>query len=822
MQHSHLRCLPTMAVLLVIVIVLFLTDRAQVQSLVAQKHVAADSILHDVQAQFDRFVSRSIRSTRGLATKIDPAMTMDQQAFETLIDDTVIEAVKLQRVELAPGFVTSLVYPQDGNQSLIGKSPLSGSGDDVQALIGQAARRFPVLSRIIMDNEGRGELETQSEFRRAEGDQILSVGMIRVVTSFALSLTDPSGTLESSDLEFLSLARPAGSPEPVIPADWQKTGKFAPHSQIMRYPPGDFHLFLRPKDGWQVTFAEMAPYRLKYGGLALLLLLPIFLANRFAVSNDAARQSLARMETDLEGVLQNLPGAAMSITIPAGNSEPGPDDAIRFLNPDSSERIWGLPAKTVEADPTVFWSSMHSPDDVERLLEAVKNSHRSLEPVNEIWAITTDDGEKKWLLGHGIPTRKPDGSVQWAVLIFDTTDQVKHEAELNDQRELAFQAQKNQSIGHLTGGVAHDFNNLLAVVLGNLELLEMRKHDRESLEYIDAAIKAVKRGSDLTRSMLAFAGQARLSPVTLNLNEVLNESRRWIERVLPESVEMRFALNESLGATSVDRSSLESAILNLILNARDAMEGRGELTIKTENVQISADAPPIHGETLAPGSYVQLSISDTGHGVAEADQERVFDPFFTTKGRDKGTGLGLSMVLGFMQQTGGAVRMESSPENGSTFVLLFPREDAHLSKEQPPAKATSDAALRNLRVLVVDDDEAVLDILVRMLAATGIEVVPANSGDEALSLFTDNPNFDLLLTDVVMPGKLQGPELASRVKAQNPDLPVILLSGFSDPVADDQRREDQEFMRLMKPLERSALLAAVKTVAAAPDHAAQQ
>ncbi len=389
-----------------------------------------------------------------------------------------------------------------------------------------------------------------------------------------------------------------------------------------------------------------------------------------------------------------------------------------------------------------------------------------------------------------------------AVLILDDV------TELERNREQAERSSRLSAIGRLTGGVAHDFNNLLAVIMGNLELLRDEDLEAERSGLIDAALGATRRGADLTRNMLAFARRSRLSPERLDLTGVIDEAQEWIGRTLPETVRVETSLQPDLWMVSVDRNSLENALLNLILNARDAMDSRGRLTISASNVEVAADVIEPGGDALSRGRYVMVSVSDSGPGIPEAQLAKIFDPFFTTKAPGQGTGLGLSMVAGFVAQSGGAVRVRSDPGVGTTFNLYFPALAAEPSEESVARTEDRKTKYARNRILLVEDEDAVREVQKGMLERAGHDVTTAETGDDALEIFRNAPDFDLLVTDVIMPGALQGNDLAVAIRKSAPDLPVIFISGYSENALTGTPCDSAEF-RLLKPVRRDELLATV-------------
>lgn len=371
------------------------------------------------------------------------------------------------------------------------------------------------------------------------------------------------------------------------------------------------------------------------------------------------------------------------------------------------------------------------------------------------------------------------------------------------------QAQRIDTIGQLTGGVAHDFNNLLAVILGNLELLEDFDLPEPAYSLLDRAKTASLRGSDLTRNMLAFARKATLKPELLDINAVARDTKNWIGRTLPSSISIETSLLAGLWKVKADPSSLESAILNLILNARDAMDGRGKLTVETSNLRIDESYIRTRMEDLDTGRYVMLAISDTGHGIAEDELHNIFEPFHTSKEAGKGSGLGLSMVQGFMKQSGGTVRVYSEAGHGTTFKLFFPATDDAPEEDVLVSSHRTQGANDGLRILLAEDEAAVRETLVEIIERAGYCVTATATGDAAFAAFSADPTFDLLLTDIVMPGALLGTDLAKKIRTIWPDQPIAFMSGYANEATVHGNGLRPGDIRLMKPIQRSELLAAI-------------
>jgi PAS domain S-box-containing protein len=472
--------------------------------------------------------------------------------------------------------------------------------------------------------------------------------------------------------------------------------------------------------------------------------------------------------------------------------------------------IWGYTSEEIFADPSLL-IQMHNPEDLGNFLKANKNSRETGEPLYHRYTITARDGQTRWLDHHGGPSRE-NGRVLVKAIVLDATREVEAQLQVEKEREISRTAQKVESIGQLTGGVAHDFNNLLAVILGNLELL--RDFDEPGLEkeLIDAAVTATLKGADLTRNMLAFARKAPLMPVTLDLNKVVRETKNWIGRTLPDSVSVETSLLAGLWPVEADRASLESALLNLTLNAIDAMEGRGNLTIETANVRIDQPYIDSRQEELAPGRYIMLAVSDTGPGIPSEALGSIFEPFFTTKPIGKGSGLGLSMTFGFMRQSGGTIQVYTEIGQGTTFKLYFPASTVQPDEPTTPLVGKYGVASKAGKLLLAEDETAVRETLEMILERAGYQVMATATGDEAFAAFEADPTFDLLLTDIVMPGKLQGTDLAKALRDRWPALPVIFMSGYAREATVHGNGLRPEDIRMMKPVQRVDLLTAIEQV----------
>jgi signal transduction histidine kinase/FixJ family two-component response regulator len=400
--------------------------------------------------------------------------------------------------------------------------------------------------------------------------------------------------------------------------------------------------------------------------------------------------------------------------------------------------------------------------------------------------------------GHHLELRRtpmPDGG--FVLTVSDMTKRAQAEGVLRE-------AQKMQAIGQLTGGIAHDFNNLLQVILGNLEMVRSKLTDDARMQQrIERAAWAAQRGATLTSQLLAFARKQPLAPAAVELAATVPDLIPLLRRTLGEHIEVRYVESAGLWPAMADPAQLESAVLNLALNARDAMPGGGRLTIELGNKVIDEVYARDHSE-VTPGDYAMVAVSDTGHGMTREVMARVFEPFFTTKPDGKGTGLGLAMVFGFVKQSGGHVKIYSEPGDGTTVKIYLPR--AIGASVAPKTTLPVELPRGNATVLVVEDEAAVREIACAILGDLGYRVLEAADGDEGLRVFGANAAaIDLLLTDVVLPGKIRGRELSERILAMRPDVKVVYMSGYTENSIVHHGRLDDGVALISKPFRRDQL-----------------
>jgi signal transduction histidine kinase/DNA-binding response OmpR family regulator len=379
--------------------------------------------------------------------------------------------------------------------------------------------------------------------------------------------------------------------------------------------------------------------------------------------------------------------------------------------------------------------------------------------------------------------------------------------ELSAAQHALQRSQKLEAIGKLTGGVAHDFNNILQVVGGNLELLQRRLPDGDGRQLLEVALQAVERGGKLSSHLLAFARRQPLQPVVVNPGRIVGDMDGLLRRALGETIQIETVGSGGLWNTVVDPNQLENVILNLAINARDAMPGGGRLTIEIGNAMLD-DSYVAAEPDIVPGQYVMIAVSDTGNGMSRDVLERACEPFFTTKPEGVGTGLGLSMAYGFVKQTGGHFKIYSEVDEGTTVRMYFPRS---FEAEAAVARLTGGPAQGGTEtILVVEDDPAVQGTVVEMLGSLCYRVLKADNAHDALGIVKSGIPIDLLFTDVVMPGPLRSPELARQAKALLPGLAVLFTSGYTQNAIVHGGRLDPGVELLSKPYRRDQLARKVR------------
>jgi PAS domain S-box-containing protein len=387
--------------------------------------------------------------------------------------------------------------------------------------------------------------------------------------------------------------------------------------------------------------------------------------------------------------------------------------------------------------------------------------------------------------------------------------------DISERKQLArqlHQSQKMEAVGQLTGGIAHDFNNLLGVILGNLDLLDRLVADNPAAaKRVHTAQKAATRGADITRRLLMFSSNEELKPSVVQLGDSIRNMIELASHGLGADIKITTRIDDSVPPLFVDPAGLESALLNLVVNARDAMPNGGSIIIASHEQQLDDTHPTVRAGDLKPGRYVCIAVTDTGKGMSRETLERAFEPFFTTKSRDKGTGLGLAMVYGFVKQSGGTVRVYSELGHGTTVSFYLPLTGNRLHTAALDAPMPLNKEL-GCTVLVVDDEEDLLEIAVSYLTEMGLNYFQASDGASALEILKQHGEIDLLFTDIVMPGGMNGVELVQYARVLRPDLKIVFSSGFPAEALAERSMSLVDGPLLHKPYQRAEFNAIVHHV----------
>jgi two-component system cell cycle sensor histidine kinase/response regulator CckA len=488
---------------------------------------------------------------------------------------------------------------------------------------------------------------------------------------------------------------------------------------------------------------------------------------------------------------------------------------IVACNP-AAERILGLTADQMRgrASTDPRWRTIHEdgtpfPGDTHPV---VLSMTRGESHSNVIMGVHRPDDSVVWIEINSRPLyRGGEANPYAAVASFaDITPRKRTEEKLRQSEEQRLHSQKLEAVGELAGGVAHDFNNLLTAIKSYSEFLleDLEPDDRRREDVVQIRL-AAKRAADLTRRLLAFSRKQILEPQPLDLNEVVSEMEKMLGRIIGADIDVRIAPTLALGTVVADRSQIEQVVLNLAVNARDAMPDGGTLTIETSNVDLNEHYADAHA-TVEPGSYVVLTVSDAGCGMDRATQARIFEPFFTTKERGKGTGLGLSTVYGIVKQSGGHIWVYSDVGVGTTFRVYLPRVERVAAVERPAVPEHDTAGSET--VLVAEDDDSVRAVVTRVLRQRGYTVLEAPNGREAIAICqTHQAPIHLILTDVIMPG-MGGVDVARESAALRPEAKILLMSGYTDGELERRGLVQGRVVLLQKPFTPSALAQKVRDI----------
>jgi PAS domain S-box-containing protein len=482
------------------------------------------------------------------------------------------------------------------------------------------------------------------------------------------------------------------------------------------------------------------------------------------------------------------------------------DYAIYMLSPTGTITNWNSGAERIKGythDEVVgtHFSRFYTEEDraADAPAHALATAARERRFEKEGWRVRKD-GSRFWANVVIDAIHNEQGAlIGFAKVTRDITEKKRAEEALERANAALFQSQKMEAIGQLTGGIAHDFNNLLAVMASSLDVISTRPHEAPNSRLLESMRRAVERGATLTQQLLSFARQQPLQTEKCNLNKLIGGFEAVLRRAGDSSIAVDFSLAPALKPVLVDAARFEAALLNLVVNARDAMPQGGQLTIATANVELGAQQI----NHLAAGAWVRISVTDTGTGMPPEVAARAFEPFFTTKEIGKGTGLGLSQVYGFITQSGGDVLLESDVGTGTTVAVYLPAMAGAADDADTEADADTDADTDT--VLIVEDEPDVMDVAAELFRSIGYEVLTAGDGHDAIDILKRRSDIDILFTDVMMPNGMSGIELAHFAREHCPGVKVILASGYPLPALKAQHGNLDDFTFMSKPYRLSEL-----------------
>ena len=524
-----------------------------------------------------------------------------------------------------------------------------------------------------------------------------------------------------------------------------------------------------------------------------------------AVDTTARRRAeLANRESQrmLATLMSNLPGMAYQ-----GCDDP--ERTLLFVSEGCTE-LTGYPALDLVGNRRLSYASLIHDGDRDAVSAGLREAVAEGRPYRLIYRVRHASGQTRWVWEQGRAAQSSEGQpVTLEGFVSDITDRRRTEEDLERSTEQLRQAQKMEAVGRLAGGIAHDFNNLLTAILGYSDLVLNRLEPTDPLVGRVLEIRrAGERAASLTRKLLAFSRRQVLTPSVLDLDSVFEDIAPILGRLIGEDIDLRL-FTGAAGRVKADPTQMEQVIMNLVINARDAMPHGGTLTIETGRADIGAEDASAHG--VPAGPYAVFSVSDTGVGMDDATRARLFEPFFTTKAPGQGTGLGLSTVYGIVQQSGGFIVVSSREGAGTRFVVHLPRVEAEV-EDAARFKGLQDEVTGSETILIVEDEEAVRRLLCAILERLGYSVIAANDGEEALAIWADEaPRIDLVVTDILMP-RLDGPSFVARAGAIHPVPRVVYLSGYPNDAAMRRHEIDPDAPFLQKPFTSATLARAVRTV----------
>ena len=743
-----------------------------------------------VRARLEGNINNNILLVKGLVVAISIEPDISKQRFEALTSPLLSGHSQIRNIAAAPNLIIDYMNPVAGNEAAIGL--------DYRTIPDQ----FDAIKRVLETGEmimagpvdlvqgGQGFIARIPVFINSEAENEQKFwGIVSSVIDVKKFFTE-SGLYNSSlDFEIAIRGKDALGDQGAIIFGDSKVFELDPVLSDITLPSGTWRLAAIPKGGWLHKLEKINSFRIELIILGFVILMPLIVLSRFMAKT---RESEARLRLLFKespvGIALNDYETGMFIEA---------NDALLEPTGYTSSELSRLS----------YWDITPSKYNHEEALQLNK-----LEKTGQYGPYEKEfirkDGSCFPVLLNGMVIN--DISKKRMIWSFVEDISKRRQAEKSLQR-----SQKMDAIGQLTGGIAHDFNNILGIILGNLELLKydlINKSDN-ALNRIENIYNAGQRAADLTKQLLSVSRNKSSKKEPVNINRLVENMDNLICRSVTPEIEISHKLDSDLWLIKTDSGEFEDALLNLILNARDAMSTNGRIIIETRNLVID-DAFCEIISNATPGEYVELSVTDNGKGISAEHHEHIFEPFYTTKEEGKGTGLGLSMVYGFVERSGGFIDINSKLGEGTTISCYLPRYEGATKQRTDNVKTDSILPGGTETVLVVDDESALLGLASERLEGLGYRVLSAGNGTQALEMLQEHPDIELLFCDVVMPGGINGYELAERAAVEYPELKVLLTSGYTGKIAveSSSRQSGLNTDILSKPYSHNELAKRIRAV----------
>ena len=773
--------LPAVLTGLTLIVFGWINDIQATQSFVDQKRMNSLEELSVFRAKLEGLVNSNSQRVTGLVAAIAVEPDISASRFEALASPLISNANQLTHVAAAPNNIIRYIYPKQGNEAALGLDyrTVPDQLDGVERA--RLEKDLVLVGPIQLVQGGLGLIARHPVFH-AHGTQESSLYWGVVSSVIDLQALFKASGLEALEHRYRIALRQSDSPEekPFFGEDLTSEN---PVSIDITMPNGMWVLTAIPQLGWYPKPQEKWNERLNKILLGLLLWFPFFLIGYYTVRKNAADERYNSLfEVSPVGiVLSDLESGEI---IEANRSFL---DLSGYDNHQLTGRELSGLLGTNTAVPQEF------------------SDLKSTRPLSKESEITTKEGRIVPVLRSEISMANVKGRKLLWTFVDDISPWKK--AELGLRR-----SQKMEAVGQLTGGVAHDFNNILAIIFGNIELIQIEKSlEGKVKSRIDEINRAAIRASDLTKQLLGFSKTRTSQAEVTDINQLIVEMKNLLKRSVTPQIKIKTDFSRDCWLTEIDPGDFQDALLNLCLNAKDAINGYGEITIKTENVEFSEEEET-RGSDLTQRDYVALTVTDNGHGIEKNQIEHVFEPFFSSKLNGKGTGLGLSMVYGFVNRSGGKIDVESVPGEWTRFTILLPRTYKSLPVKDGNTENTENGTDVSKVVLVVDDEYAVAELSSVFLQENGYKVFTAQNARQALEVMRGETQVDLLITDVVMPGGISGYDLAREASAIDPALKVLVVSGYTGTTVSYESPQNKKYPFLAKPYSHKAFLAKVKSV----------